>query len=186
MKEEKRKETLTRAIIRQELKRHLWRRLVLFIPFVLAVPAVPLLFITCLRHGVWPELRRPIYTWGMYILAVVAFPAAVAYVFHLIRGLKEDLFITTGTLVSADYDEGSNAVPYYTRCFLRFSGYGEYTAFTMSGDKSLHPWSSLYPLSAEGEYFYASPGDEYYLVLSKPHSGKILMAYNKKLFELVD
>ena len=47
-----------------------------------------------------------------------------------------------------------------------------------------HQWSKLYPLSAHGEYIYAMPGDEYYLVLSKPHSGKILLAYNAKLFEL--
>lgn len=185
MKEEKRKEILTRAIIRQELKRHLRKRLTLSVLLLLGLISLPIFCIVELRYGIWPEFRRPIYTWGMYIVGIITIPMAVAYVFHLFRGLKKDLFITTDTLISADYDEGGNAGPYCTWCFLRFAGYGEYAVGTLSG-KPLHSWSSLYPLSAEGEYFYASPGDEYYLVLSKPHSGKILAAYNKKLFELVD
>ena len=33
-------------------------------------------------------------------------------------------------------------------------------------------------------YFHAECDDEFYLVLSKPHTGKILLAYPKKMFDL--
>ncbi len=45
-----------------------------------------------------------------------------------------------------------------------------------------YEWSEMYNLTEEGAYRYSDIGDEFYLVVDK--SGKILVAYNKKLFEL--
>ena len=39
-------------------------------------------------------------------------------------------------------------------------------------------------MTAKGVHDLAFEGDEYYLVLSKPHSGKILLAYPAKYFQL--
>ena len=66
----------------------------------------------------------------------------------------------------------------YSVYWLHFSGYGSYKIPAEN-----YTWSNTYSMSAMGVYHYALSGDEFYLVLSKPHTGKILMAYNCKLFE---
>lgn len=185
MREEKRKETLTRADIRRDLRRELRKAILLAVVLTECLISLPLLCIASLREGIWPEFDHPIYTWGMYVLTVIAVPVAILYLCRVIQAFRTNLFVTTGHLIAADYEEGRYKGCSYTWCYLTFSGYDRYAVRTIPG-KTHHPWSQLYPLSAEGEYYYASTGDEYYLVLSKPHSGKILMVYNKKLFELVD
>ena len=64
------------------------------------------------------------------------------------------------------------------RYHLEFSQYGNYVIPAEN-----YKWSSTFSMSAEGVYNYANSGDEFYLVLSKPHTGKILFAYNTKMFE---
>lgn len=185
MREEKRKEILTRANIRKDLKRNLRKR----IGWVVALLSLWIVIVLCLVYllsqGVWLNSIGVIPLLVGVVLSAVAFGIALLALCRLIVGLRRDLFITTGKLVKADCEESGNNGYHYTWCDLTFSGYDKYTVRTVSG-QTLHPWSELYPLSAEGEYYYAFEGDAYYLVLSKPHSGKILMAYNKKLFELVD
>lgn len=61
---------------------------------------------------------------------------------------------------------------------LHFSGHG---AYEIPGEN--YDWSDLYYLSDKMVYTYADCGDEFYLVLSKPHTRKILLAYNAKMFD---
>lgn len=62
---------------------------------------------------------------------------------------------------------------------LHFSSYGEYII-----PNENYKWSSMFAMSAKGLYNYATCGDEFYLVLSKQHTGKILYVYNTKMFEM--
>ena len=73
---------------------------------------------------------------------------------------------------------GRISVTYY---YLHFSQYGKFQI----PDEN-YKWSSCFSMSNKGVYNYSSNGDEFYLVLSKPHTGKILYAYNTKMFELED
>lgn len=68
---------------------------------------------------------------------------------------------------------------YYETYHLYFSGYGEYV---IPDDN--YKWSTYYNMSAKGLYRYSKCGEEFCLVLSKKHTGKILVAYNMKMFEL--
>ena len=61
---------------------------------------------------------------------------------------------------------------------LRFASYGEYV---IPGTN--HSWSDLHAMSADMVYFHAECDDEFYLVLSKPYTGKILLAYPTKMFD---
>ena len=47
-----------------------------------------------------------------------------------------------------------------------------------------YSWSELYYMNDNLAYNNSECGDEFYLVLSKPHTGKIVLAYNTKMFEL--
>lgn len=64
---------------------------------------------------------------------------------------------------------------------LHFAHYGTYTI----PEKS-YTWSKAFSMGPMGVFNGAVDGDEFYLVLSKPHSGKILYAYNAKFFEWED
>jgi hypothetical protein len=61
---------------------------------------------------------------------------------------------------------------------LHFASYGEYK---IPGEN--YGWSEMYAMSDKTVYLHAECGDEFYLVLSKPHTGKILLAYNTKMFD---
>ncbi len=61
---------------------------------------------------------------------------------------------------------------------LHFSNYGVY----MIPDES-YSWSSMFFMLHKKVYESSDYGDEFYLVLSKPHTGKIVFAYNTKMFE---
>lgn len=62
---------------------------------------------------------------------------------------------------------------------LYFENYGEYVI----GEEE-YLWSDLYwRYKAEDVYCSSAIGDEFYLVLSKPHKGRVNYIYNTKLFE---
>ncbi len=67
---------------------------------------------------------------------------------------------------------------YYETYNLRFASYGEYAIPGMS-----YEWSDLYYMDSDTVFMHAECDDDFYLVLSKPHTGKILLAYNAKMFE---
>lgn len=66
----------------------------------------------------------------------------------------------------------------YQTFHLRFASYGEYVIPAIN-----YRWSSLHNMDADMVYFHVECDDEFYLVLSKPHTGKILLAYNTKMFD---
>ena len=67
---------------------------------------------------------------------------------------------------------------YYETLHLRFASYGEYPIPTVN-----YNWSELYAMDDSTLSMYADCDNVFYLVLSKPHTGKILLAYNTKMFD---
>ena len=128
-----------------------------------------------------PEILLGGIIWLATCLLVVFFVWSLLSVWRAYGGFRHHLWIVTDQLISVEGSEEMSMQTYtkHFHCSLRFACYGDYQV-----PKKNHRWSKLYPLSCQGEYYHASIGDEYYLVLSKPHNGKILLAYNAKLFEL--
>ena len=62
--------------------------------------------------------------------------------------------------------------------YLYFAERGKYSI-----PANNYRWSSLYAMDCSEAYFQAECGDEFYLVLSKPNTGKILLAYSTKMFD---
>lgn len=180
-RQENRKEILTYANIRRDLRRKLWASWLLLALYVFLMALEIYLF-----HL---EPRWLVEDAGGYYgmpgwVYLLTFPL-IAYL--LIKeawlvacGFRRKPYITKDTLISS---EGGS---YYSRhswrttwCTLHFNGYGDYKV----PDKN-YPWSEQYAMSAQGVDNMAFEGGEYYLVLSRPHSGKILLAYNAELFRL--
>ena len=90
-------------------------------------------------------------------------------------------YIVTDKLVGMETEEHYNRVTLGVDVIyhLHFSGYGKYTIPLEN-----YQWSSMYSMTNKGVYSYSACEDEFYLVLSRAHTGKILMAYNTKLFEM--
>lgn len=176
------KEKLTYANIRFDLRRKLrqwWALLILcllclvgLISVTIAQPAY--LLDTSGRLGI-----------PTFVYILVFYPLLIGisgrYVWLLYGGLRLDGRIVKDRLVSVDCDSDISLQTYRKRdyCILHFARYDKYEV-----PQKNHTWSKMYALSCMGEYYHASVGDEYYLVLSKPHNGKILLAYNCKMFTL--
>ena len=64
------------------------------------------------------------------------------------------------------------------RHWLYFVSYGKYEI-----PDANYEWSELYYMGSKMVDVHADCGDEFYLVLSKPHAGKVLLAYNTKMFD---
>lgn len=99
----------------------------------------------------------------------------------LCKNFKSKNCIVKDKLISAEIQDDFYGKAYVKTYHLNFSGYGEYV---IQADN--YRWSSIFSMSAEGVYNYSNSGDEFYLVLSKPHTGKILFVYNTKLFEFAE
>lgn len=87
--------------------------------------------------------------------------------------------IAKDTLINAEFVDRWKGNTYRGKYHFQFARYGDYRV-----PKKNYTWSKGFSMSDRGVYNYAVHGDEFYLVLSKPHSGKILFAYNTKMFEL--
>ena len=96
-------------------------------------------------------------------------------VIRLYKVLNSGKNIVKGTLINIEERPGRNGRKVY---IFWFKKYGKYFVPLEN-----YTWSKVYDLSADGVYNYSSCGDEFYLVLSKPYTGKILLAYNTKMFE---
>ncbi len=119
----------------------------------------------------------------LLILAAAILALSIVYTVRLFLLLyKEQYTITIAPLV--DKKEGGGAQ--YNRKYIHAQPYRLYFpphrryAFGIRN----YEWSELYNLTEEGAYRYSDIGDEFYLVEDK--RGKILVAYNTKLFELQD
>ena len=78
-----------------------------------------------------------------------------------------------------DRERGTRGSKRYCYYYLRFAGYAKYRIPTTS-----YRWSYQYEMESKWVYFHAECDDEFYLVLSKPHTGRILLAYPAKMFTL--
>lgn len=91
--------------------------------------------------------------------------------------------IVTDRVVGMETKDHMHRGIFVPRCdqtyHLRFAGYGEYVI-----SQHNFSWSALHAMDADMVYFHAECDDEFYLVLSKPHTGKILLAYPRKMFDL--
>jgi len=88
--------------------------------------------------------------------------------------------IVKDKLVGMEIEEHYQGIGFMQEIYhLTFSGYGEYII-----PQENYSWSQNFSMTAKGVYNYSDYGDEFYLVLSKPHTGKILFVYNTKMFDL--
>lgn len=176
------KEKLTIEKIKIDLKRTLkksYRSItVLSILFVILLLLVIWLIDIDWITGIPPIIEGTV----MLLLISIALGVEIIKIVGLYAALKNKDCIVKDKLVGFDerdvYAHHRGIVKYY---YLYFSQYGEYCI----PDKN-YEWSKVYPLSKEGVFRLSKCGDEFYLVLSKKHTGKILMVYNTKLFDFED
>ncbi len=83
------------------------------------------------------------------------------------------------TIGDPDYEGRTRGPKQYCYYYLRFAGYVKYRI-----PHTNYSWSTLYEMNDHWLYFHAECGDEFYLVVSKPHTGRILLAYPAKMFTL--
>ena len=112
------------------------------------------------------------------IIAIVCLKS----IFEICSALYKPGRIVTDRVVGMETKDHINRGAFLPRCdqsyHLRFASYGEYVIPRVN-----HSWSSLHVMDADMVYFHAECNDEFYLVLSKPYTGKILLAYNAKMFD---
>ena len=181
-KEEERKEILTYANIRRDLRRRLWKSwcslivcLSAMVGFIWAFHQLPeLLFRSSSRYhmpGWMTLLLMP------FVLYVVIKEALVVSC-----GFRRKLCITRAKLGSSEGDSSTYYRMHGWRtywCTLHFRRYGDYSV-----PEKNYQWSKINATTARGIHNMAFEGNEYYLVLSRPNSGKILLVYDTKLFQL--
>lgn len=183
MKEkENRKEILTIKNIRRDLWRRLWTSWLLFIVcvaiivwFIYEFHRYPQLLFErgTGRHSYMPG-------WAYLLLTPFLLYIVVKEAWVVACGFRRRPYVAKDTLISSEGDS------YYatTRgssswCVLHFNGYGDYKVPVKN-----YPWSKENAMTPEGVYHTSFDGNEFYLVLSRPHNGKILLAYNTELFRL--
>lgn len=124
----------------------------------------------------------------LFFKLVIAFPPLLflteilVIVFNCIRLynlLKNTDIIVRDRLVGMEEKDHRTKRRFYTTYHLYFASYGMFK-FPCEN----YSWSELYYMSDQMAYIYSECDDEFYLVLSKPHTGKIVLAYNTKMFEL--
>lgn len=113
------------------------------------------------------------------ILMLILVILQVKDIVKLHIAMKDKSCIVKDKLIGMEIKDHQHGLRLYHSYHLNFSSYGEYL---IQSDN--YKWSSMYNLSDKGLYNYSKCGDEFYLILSKRHTGKILMVYNTKLFEL--
>lgn len=115
------------------------------------------------------------------VFLIIAIVESIS-VFNLCFALNNPGKIVTSRLVAKeekDYIAGRGLAAILRQTYhLRFSSYGEHVIPAVN-----HRWSSQHAMDANWVYFHAECDDEFYLVLSKAYTGKILLAYNTKIFD---
>lgn len=125
----------------------------------------------------------------IFFLPLLLLIYAIVIIFDIIKlyiMLSKELCIVKDKLVGLETRLHSHGlfkyiyISYHCDYFLNFSSYGKYILFR--GD--YYKWSTKYNMSDKSVYNSSSVDDEFYLVLTKKHTGKISLAYNTKMFEL--
>ena len=100
------------------------------------------------------------------LMCVVVAAAMVNAIFVQNKVLKDKKHIVIDEVTGVEEDDYYTKYRVYTRHIIHFSDFGEYTTL----DKALSDSCRC--------------NDKFYHVLSKPHTGKILLAYNTKRYVL--
>ena len=111
------------------------------------------------------------------LVVLVALSAQVRAVVTFRRLLEQEPHIYRDKVVRMEEKEHRRRYGTYTTYHLYFASFGEYQI-----PDSNYAWTEEFGMSSYGLYQFTSLGDEFYLVLSKPHTGKVLLAYSDKLF----
>ena len=174
------KEILSMQLIQYELRGSVRSALItaaIFAPLsvLLAWPVVKVIILTDFWYR---TLLLAVFPIGFFFIAVSALCSA--YKWHGLMNSPEKLLVKDW-LVSMERKEitGGRSRPHGVYWYLYFENYGKYQ---ISEEEYL--WSDLYwRYKAEDVYCSSAIGDEFYLVLTKPRKGDILLIYNTKLFE---
>ena len=179
--QDSRKEILTYANIRRDLRRRLWIHWVNAVVVVaLTVLLVHLLFIDpAFLYETSP--RYPFPGWTYFLIYPILAYLLIKDAWLVSCGFRRKPYIAKDSLISSDGGSYYVSTRWRTSSWgvLRFNGYGDYKV-----PDTNYPWSKEYPMTSEGVYNTSFDGDEFYLVLSRLHSGKILLAYPAKYFQL--
>ena len=97
----------------------------------------------------------------------------------LYRSVKAEPCIVKDTLRNAEVKDRYSRKFIDDKYRLHFAKYGSFVIPVEN-----YKWSAAFEMDAKGVFHHSCSGDEFYLVLSKAQGGKILLAYNTKLFEL--
>ena len=173
------KEKFTMANIRSDLRKRLWKSWALLALYVaLMVLEIYLLHIVPQVMLEDHDGRYP--GWFYFLFVPFLGYLLVKEAWWLFTGYRREPIIVKDTLVSSEGEAAHSSHTWRTYyCTLHFNCYGDYSV-----PEKVYSWSKEYAMTARGVDNLAFEGGEYYLVLSKPHSGKILLAYNAALFEL--
>ena len=172
------KEQLTLKNIKKDLKAKLKNTHISLVVFAVFFAVVLGIFLGIIDLGNLFFMYQALYGF-LTVTLFVGMVIEIVSIIKLSSILKIKNTIVKDKLIGLEIKQHVNRTRVYETYHLYFSGYGEYV---ITGDQ--YKWSSVYALSEEGTYRYCDCGDEFYLVLSKPHTGKILLVYNTKLFEL--
>lgn len=119
---------------------------------------------------------------GMGIFFLIIAVVESWSVINLCSALRNPGRIVTSWLVAKeekDYIAGRGLATRVKQAYvLRFYSYGEYVIPNIN-----YRWSAQGAMDAALVHFHAEREDEFYLVLSKSYTGKILLAYNTKMFD---
>lgn len=178
------KETFTRDNIRSDLRKKLWKAIPMLVFAAVALAGLAYFVATnpIFMFRIIPG-RLDLPGWVYVVLMPVMFGVVAWETWLVICGFRHKLYIVKDVLISSEEEKHVRYRSYlpYTYVTLRFSGYGEYIAMEKN-----YTWSKEYSMTSEGVYRTSFDGDEFYLVLSRPHNGKILLAYPAKYFTLED
>lgn len=144
-----------------------------------------LLFIFAITFWIFKESNLFITCKVAFTLAYIGLLVLIAV--QIVEIIKFKRIIENGSCIVKDKLIGKQIITRRARYRvyyiykLNFSSYGEFVI----PDEN-YTWSSMYPLSKKSVENRSNEGEEFYLVLSKRHTGKILLAYNTKMFEFVE
>lgn len=121
----------------------------------------------------------------IYLFAIPVLLLLLPVIMSVIKTIKLYKVLNNTQCIVKDKLIGKEIKEYYTRhglvkyYFFYFSGYGEYQ---VRGE--YYKWSQNFNMWYDGLYRQSDCGDEFYLVLTKRHTGKILLVYNTQMFEM--
>ena len=167
-------EILTLQDIRSDLRRMLRRNIIGLVASVIGLSLFLILCCATIEDDM--PLRMILEGTVLLIGFVILIARTATSVVQLGRILNRPGEIVKDCLIGMETKGFWRQDPHIRR--LHFASYGEYK---IPGEN--YRWSELYAMSDKNVYFHAECGDEFYLVLSKLHTGKILFAYNTKMFD---